>query len=102
MLVMPTGANIGGSSTGSQARSVPLIHWRLPAGFVGAKRARSGTRRVSGFAKGLDPTIERNAGKARAMVNQQLTFEAMANQWFEEKKPGWSPARKCSAQPTRP
>ncbi len=100
MLVMPTGAK----------------YWRLKYRLDGKERspyaigvypqvslaqARGERDRARQWIRdGLDPAIERKAVKVRAAVNQQLTFEALANQWFAEKSPGWSAAH-AGAQRSR-
>lgn len=52
-------------------------------------------------AKGIDPRAERRQAKAEAAVQQENTFEAVANRWHAFKLPRWSAARKGSAVQSR-
>ncbi len=52
-------------------------------------------------AKGIDPRSERRQAKAEAAVQQENTFEAVANRWHAFKLPRWAEARKGSAVQSR-
>ena len=90
LLVMPTGAKywrlkyrIGGKEPS------PYTLGTYPeVTLAEARRERDKAREW--LRKGLDPKLEREAEKARARADQNLTFAVMAEEWFTEVSPGWS------------
>lgn len=56
--------------------------------LVGARQRRDEARKL--LADGVDPGIARKALKAEQAENNDNTFMAIALEWFEQKKSGWS------------
>lgn len=56
--------------------------------LAGARERRETARKL--LAQGVDPGAARKEGVAKA-AEDALTFEALARQWYEKKRPFWTP-----------
>lgn len=59
-------------------------------GLADARKARETVRAL--VAKGVHPTRHKKAERARRAVEAANTFETVAREWIDKKKPGWSPS----------
>ncbi len=57
--------------------------------LLDARRARDEAKRL--LAKGFDPSTARKAEKREKRIAAGNTFEAVANEWFDNIKPRWVP-----------
>lgn len=91
LLVMPNGGTwwrfdyrFGGKRKTLSMGTYPEV------GLSEARSKRDEARRL--LAKGLDPSAERRAAKARALRTAASSFETVAKEWFDKFSPGWAPS----------
>lgn len=60
-------------------------------GLADARERRDAARKL--LAQGVDPGLQRKAEKAAGMERAANSFEIVAREWLEVKKPEWTPAQ---------
>src|SRR5262249_54011142 len=59
-------------------------------GLKDARQRRDAARH--NVAMGIDPSAERQAAKKSVHPRPDLTFEAIAREWFDKRSPNWAPS----------
>lgn len=91
LLIQPTGSKLWRQAYRFNGKQKLLSHGPYPTVTLQEARAkREAAKRL--LSDGIDPGDDRKAMKRRAKIAADNTFEAMATEWFNARKDGWTPA----------